>query len=183
MSKKVVIAASMLMLALILPVALFASGTSDDGSITIPEGVDLVTPERIGNPNAEITLTWAPQQVYGPFSDIEARTSYLRGRLEEWSRANPNVKIVATPWGGSSQTAMSKFIIDAAAGAAPDVAQIDDSVDLKWLRSLDEFFTDEELDDFFEWTLGLMIDPTNDQLKKIKFATGGCQGWLVVPAR
>ena len=85
-----------------------------------------MTPERIGNPNAEITITWWPQQVYGPFSDIEMRTSYLIEKLEKWSREHPNVKIEPSPWGGEATTFYAKLAVDAASGRAPDAVQIPD---------------------------------------------------------
>ena len=125
MRKKLFISAIIPIVGLILPLALFATGETE-GAMTIPEGIDLVTPERIGNPNAEITLVWSPQQVYGPFSDIEARTSYLREKLEEWTRAHPNVKIEPVIWGGDSATFYAKLAAEAASGRAPDAVQMPD---------------------------------------------------------
>ena len=141
--------------------------------MTIPEGIDLVTPERIGNPNAEITLVWSPQQVYGPFSDIPARTLYLREKLEEWTRAHPNVKIEPVIWGGNASAFYAKLAAEAASGRAPDAVQMPDlPIYNQWLQPIDDYFPMDELDDFFAWTHEIMIDPEDGKLKRIKFNTG-----------
>ena len=172
MRKRFFFSAIMLMIGLILPLALAASG-EEEGAMTIPEGIDLVTPERIGNPNAEITLRWSPQQVYSPFSDIEARTDYLREKLEEWTRAHPNVKIEPQVWGGDNVAFEAKLAAEAASGRAPDAVQMSDNpVYNQWLQPLDAYLTQDELDDFFPWTHEIMIDPADGKLKRIKFNTG-----------
>jgi multiple sugar transport system substrate-binding protein len=171
MTKRFYTTSIVALIALFLPLALFATGEAE-GAMTIPEGIDLVTPERIGNPNAEITLVWSPQQVYGPFSDIEARTSYLRGKLEEWTRAHPNVKIEPVIWGGDAATFYAKLAAEAASGRAPDAVQMPDlPIYNQWLQPIDEYIRDE-LDDFFPWTHEIMIDPADGTIKRIKFNTG-----------
>ena len=58
---------SLLMVGMMLPAALFAAGEGESSeAVELPEGIELVTPERIGNPNGAITLRWAVQQVYSP---------------------------------------------------------------------------------------------------------------------
>ena len=172
MRKTLFVSVIMLIVGLIIPLTLFATGQEDE-AMTIPEGVDLVTPERIGNPNAQITLVWSPQQVYSPFSDIEARTSYLREKLEEWTRAHPNVKIEPVVWGGDNAAFEAKLATDAAAGRAPDAVQISDNpVYNQWLQPLDAYLPEGELDDFFAWTHEIMIDPKDGKIKRIKFNTG-----------
>ena len=171
MTKRFYTTSIVALIALFLPLALFATGEAE-GAMTIPEGIDLVTPERIGNPNAEITLVWSPQQVYGPFSDIEARTSYLREKLEEWTRAHPNVKIEPVIWGGDAATFYAKLAAEAASGRAPDAVQMPDlPIYNQWLQPIDEYIRDE-LDDFFPWTHEIMIDPADGKIKRIKFNTG-----------
>ena len=173
MTKRLFVSAIVPLVGLILPLALFAAPAQEEAAVTIPEGVDLVTPERIGNPNAQITLVWSPQQVYGPFSDIENRVSYLREKLEEWARAHPNVKIEPAVWGGDNAAFEAKLATDAAAGRAPDAVQMSDNpVYNQWLQPLDAFISREELDDFFPWTHEIMIDPADGKIKRIKFNTG-----------
>ena len=171
MTKRFHIASIAALAALLLPLALIAAPAGEE-VMTIPEGIDLVTPERIGNPNAEITLVWSPQQVYGPFSDIPARTSYLREKLEEWTRAHPNVKIEPVVWGGDANAFYAKLAAEAASGRAPDAVQMPDlPIYNQWLQSIDQYVRDE-LDDFFPWTHEIMIDPADGKIKRIKFNTG-----------
>ena len=171
MKKRFYLTAIVALAGMLLPLALFATAEAES-AMTIPEGIDLVTPERIGNPNAEITLVWSPQHGYGPFSDMEVRTSYLREKLEEWTRAHPNVKIEPIPWGGDANTFYAKLAAEAASGRAPDAVQMPDlPIYNQWLQPIDEFVRDE-LDDFFPWTHEIMIDPADGKIKRIKFNTG-----------
>lgn len=171
----------LLMVGMMLPAALFAAGEGESSAaVELPEGIELVTPERIGNPNGAITLRWAVQQVYSPFSDIVARTDYLRERLEEWVRANPNVRIEPEVFGGDLAAWHAKVAAQAAAGRAPDAAQVDGpngAADFRhWLQPLDDYFSQEEIDDWMEWALdSAMIDPADGKLKLLWF-TGVTQG-------
>ena len=167
MKKSFLVLTIMLMAGLFLLSALFVGGQE------IPAGIDLVTPERIGNPNGKIRLVWSPQQVYSPFSDIAPRIAYLRERLEEWTRAHPNVRIEPVVWGGDNAAFEAKLAADAAIGRAPDAVQMSDNpLYNRWLKPLDAFISKEELDDFFSWTHTIMIDPEDGKLKRIKFNTG-----------
>jgi multiple sugar transport system substrate-binding protein len=172
MKKSILALSIMLLIGMFLPAVLFASGAADS-ELTIPEGIDLVTTERIGNPNAEITITWWPQQSYGPFSDIATRIEYLREKLEAWSYEHPNVKIEPSPWGGSATEFYAKLAIDASSGRGPDAVQMPDlPVYNKWLAPLNDYISQSELNDFFPWTHNIMVDPDDGKIKRIKFNTG-----------
>lgn len=157
-----------------------AAEEQSDGSIVIPEDIEWVTADRIGNPNAEITLTYAVEISYSHIVDNPERREYLTTRLEEWAKAHPNVKLLPQIQPSNEATKLAKQLQQGASTSLPDMLQIDGQFVpyfYQWLQPIDEFVSEEELDDWFPWTKETMIDPNDGKLKSLWFLTASVGMW------
>ena len=108
-----------------------APATPDESSSTavdstVPENVDIVvTPQFVGNKNGTIELTWQPCPAHSLFSTSEARVEYLTPRIEEWCKANPDVKINIVEASTNNVESMAKTLIQVKEGRAADIVAID----------------------------------------------------------
>jgi len=174
--KKLILITVVLLLA---GACLWASGAKESKTVEVPEGIEWVTAERIGNPKAKITLNYEVSFTYSHQVDTPARKEYLTRASEEWAKAHPNVKLVPSILGGTQNEILAKQLEEAATGTSPDFAQIDGQwipLFYKWLQPIDDLVTREDLNDWFEWTKrDAMIDPSDGKLKSLWFTTN-CVG-------
>lgn len=145
------------------------------------EAFEWVTPDRVGDPNAPMTINVALEFSYSHQYDVRARQEYLYAAYEEWARANPDVQLTFQIYPGDIPQAHARLLEQAAAGRAPDVAMIDGQLVplfFPFLQPLDEFITAEELDDWFTWAReGGMVDPADGALKALWFTTNTVGLW------
>jgi len=136
---------------------LFASGTqeasgSSSGSDSDMSGADLVTEQRIGNPDAEITLTMTVLPSSYWTTPYESRANYLESAYQEWAEAHPNVKIEVTTLSTNIGEAMVKLIEQARVGNAPDLVNVDSFFLPRfydYLQPIGKYISQERLNDYF----------------------------------
>lgn len=131
-------------------------------SLTVHANTSWVTPDVIGNPNAEHTLTIWLHREFGPRAAVPASRELLIERMESWARKNPNVKVVIDMDMGSDKTHeyMTKLFEAARAGNAPDIASLDSFYLGKFFEAenelkqkpqpIDQYMTQKELDNYFD---------------------------------
>lgn len=85
---------------------------------------DLVTPVRVGRPDAPLTLTVWAQQDYSHLAALPSIAEVFRQVLGEWAVANPAVQLEVSVMPALEQH-KAKLLLAAAAGRLPDVASID----------------------------------------------------------
>jgi multiple sugar transport system substrate-binding protein len=171
-----------LLLALILLASgtlLWATGKGEEKKTEVPEGIEWVVADRIGNPNAKIELSYGVTLTYSHQVDTPSRKEYLTKASEEWAKAHPNVKLVLRIQGGTEAEILAKQLEEAATGTHPDFFQLDGQwvpLFYKWLQPIDEYVSKEDLADWFDWTKKeAMIDPSDGKLKGLWFTTN-CVG-------
>jgi multiple sugar transport system substrate-binding protein len=150
---------SLLLVALIVSGGLaFASGTQESttgeaaGESTGLEGKDLVTEQRIGNPDAEVTLSMTVLPSSYWTTPYESRANYLEQAYEEWAKAHPNVKVEVTTLSTNIGEAMVKLIEQARVGNAPDLIHVDSFFLPRfydYLQPIGEYVSEERLNDYF----------------------------------
>ncbi|MBO8165782.1 MAG: extracellular solute-binding protein [Kosmotoga sp.] len=114
----------------------------------------LVTSTHIGSHDAPISITWLALPHYSLQNPYENRQEYLEEAFERWVRKNPDVQVNLQILSGSIGQAMAKLLTQAKSHVAPDVAQIDSFYLPRFydvLQPLDEFFTEDEVDDFLPY--------------------------------
>jgi len=119
------------------------------------EDFEWVTPNRIGNPDAEIVITAALRRGETVATPYDTSREFIRRKATEWAKAHPNVRIdiQQIPVGGISMM-MAKIMTQAANGNAPDFAYIDSFwigkyLENGYLQPLNEYITQEDIDAFF----------------------------------
>jgi multiple sugar transport system substrate-binding protein len=152
---------------------IFLSGTIFAGGereVAVPEDIEWVTPDRIGNPNARITLTFSIGAAYSHRVDAPERREYLWRRSEEWARANPDVKLIPQGLPGGEER-LARTLEQAASGTISDFAMVDGVFARqlhRWAQPIDDYVTEEEQNDWFEWAReDAMIDPADGRLKAL----------------
>lgn len=118
--------------------------------------IEWVTADRIGNPNADITLRlWiTPDQSIS--SPIKAVSSHWEETYKSWAIKHPNVKLEVTimPVSGDIAPQMMKAIRALEVGKGPDILLIDPFTRSMFfgteiLHPLDDYLTENEKNDFF----------------------------------
>jgi len=123
-----------------------------------------VTTDRLGNPGAKVTLSWWVIAPHYNQSAYESRNVTWTRLYASWAVKHPNVKINVTPVPGEKiHATMMKLLEAAAVGRAPDMAEVDSFfvprfVLAKTLQPLNEFFTKEEINDYFKFTRDIVTD-------------------------
>jgi len=133
-----------------------------------------VTKDRIGNPDADIVITWRAQGGYSLQSNSPSRVAYLFQTAEEWARRHPNVRVDLQVFSGSTDVAMTQLLLEASEGRAPDVSQIDSFYVPRfydYLQPLDEYFTQAEISDWFDYTLEQAMIAPDGTLRSLWFTT------------
>lgn len=145
------------------------------------EDFEWVTPERVGDPNAPMTISIALDATYSHQTTIESRLAYLTEKYEAWTRANPDVQLTFQPYTGNIPQDHARLLELASSGRAPDIAMLDGQLAPnfhQFLQPLDQFVSEEELADWFSWAReGAMIDPTDGSLKTLWFTTNTVGLW------
>jgi multiple sugar transport system substrate-binding protein len=128
---------------------------------TAVHGQDLVTPVRVGRPDAPLTLNvWAQQD----YSHLAARPTIAEAFtvvFDDWARAHPGVQLRVSVMPGL-ELHKAKLQLAAAAGRLPDVA----SVDSFWLpllkndvQPLEAYWPEDDRRDFLPFTIQTLSDP------------------------
>jgi len=123
-----------------------------------------VTKDRLGNPDAKVTLSWWVIAPHYHQSAYESRNITWSKLYSSWVTKHPNVKINITPIPGAQiHEMMMKLLQMAATGRAPDIAEVDSFFVPRFvlagtLEPLNEFLTEEEINDFFEFTRNVVTD-------------------------
>ena len=122
----------------------------------------LVTPVRVGNPAAPVTLSVWAQQDYSHLAALRPIADAFHAVFDDWARAHPGVKLDVSMMPALEQH-KAKLLLAAAAGRLPDVA----SIDSFWLplfaagghlQPLDEFWPEEDRADFLPFTIDTLTD-------------------------
>src|SRR5262249_53408402 len=85
---------------------------------------DLVTPVRVGHPDAPLTLSVWAQQDYSHLAARRAIAGAFRSVLDDWARSHRDVQLNVSVMPGL-ELHKAKLQLAAAAGRLPDVASID----------------------------------------------------------
>ncbi len=136
-------------------------------------GQPVVTPERIGRPNAPVTITWEAIPAYSLQSPFAARKDYLTRAAQAWVQTHPDVQIIPAVSSGNIFEAMTKLLEGAAVHRAPDVAQIDGFFLPRFfplLQPLDAYLTRADLDDFFPFARAEMT-ARDGTIRALRFTT------------
>jgi ABC-type glycerol-3-phosphate transport system substrate-binding protein len=116
---------------------------------------ELVTPVRVGRPEAATTLTVWAQQDYSHLAARPAIANVFTDVFTDWARAHPDVQLRVSVM-PALELHKAKLQLAAAAGRLPDVA----SIDSFWMplladavQPLDEFWPAEDRGDFLPFTI------------------------------
>ena len=131
-----------------------------------PEGAgagdDLVTPIRIGRPDAPLKLTLWAQQEYSHLAARQEVAVIFRDILEKWAESHPGIQIEVSVM-PALELHKAKLLLAAAAGRLPDVA----SVDSFWMplflergdvKPMDPYWPAEDRADFLPFTISTLSD-------------------------
>ncbi len=122
----------------------------------------LVTPVRVGNPDAPLTLSVWAQQDYSHLAALSSTASVLTDVLGEWAAANPGVQLDVSVMPALEQH-KAKLLLAAAAGRLPDVA----SIDSFWMplflegghvQPLNAFWPEQDRADFMPFAVDTLSD-------------------------
>jgi ABC-type glycerol-3-phosphate transport system substrate-binding protein len=135
---------------------------------------DLVTPVRVGRPDAPLTLNVWAQQDYSHVAARPAIKDAFTVVLDDWARAHPDVQLRVSVMPGLEMH-KAKLQLAAAAGRLPDVA----SIDSFWLpllandvQPLEAHWPAEDRRDFLPYNAGRWEATVFDHLAMF-WAQGG----------
>jgi multiple sugar transport system substrate-binding protein len=122
---------------------------------------DLVTPVRVGYPDAPLTLSVWAQQDYSHLAARPAIASAFTAVFDDWARAHRDVQLRVSVMPGL-ELHKAKLQLAAAANRLPDVA----SIDSFWLpllvsdvQPLDAYWPAEDRADLLPFTIQTLSDP------------------------
>ncbi|MEO6212215.1 MAG: extracellular solute-binding protein, partial [Vicinamibacterales bacterium] len=123
----------------------------------------LVTPIRVGNPDAKTTLTVWAQQDYSHLASRPAISQVFTDVFTDWARATPDVNLRISVMPALEQH-KAKLMLAASAGRLPDVASIDSFwlplfLDSGAVQPLDDFWPASDRQDFLPFTITTLSDP------------------------
>ncbi|SHE32808.1 carbohydrate ABC transporter substrate-binding protein, CUT1 family [Marinitoga hydrogenitolerans DSM 16785] len=133
----------------------------------------VVSEDLVGNPKAEITLTWAALPHYSLSNPYQQRADYLFEAAERFAKKNPEVKILPTLLTGDVATQVMKLLQQQNLGKTPDIVQIDSfylPVFKDKLQNLNKYITRTEFDDFLPYVKKGIVDKDGN-IKAIWFTT------------
>ena len=123
-------------------------------------GQDLVTPVRVGHPDAPIVLSVWAQQDYSHLAALASIAEAFEVVLTTWAQANPGVQLEISVMPALEQH-KAKLLLAAAADRLPDIA----SIDSFWLplfrdhlQPLNEYWPEEDRADFLPFTIETLSD-------------------------
>ena len=123
---------------------------------------DLVTPVRIGRPDAPLKLTLWAQQEYSHLAARQDVAAIFRDILEQWARTHPDIQIEVSVM-PALELHKAKLLLAAAAGRLPDIA----SVDSFWMplflergdvQPMDPYWPASDRADFLPFTISTLSD-------------------------
>jgi len=146
-------------LRIVFPIALLLCGLARSASAQPP----LVTPIRVGNPEARTTLTVWAQQDYSHLASRPAIAQVFTDVFSDWARATPDVNLRVSVMPALEQH-KAKLLLAASAGRLPDVASIDSFwlplfLDSGAVQPLDDYWPAEDRQDFLPFTISTLSDP------------------------
>jgi multiple sugar transport system substrate-binding protein len=121
---------------------------------------DLVTPIRVGRPDAPVKVTVWAQQDYSHLASRPAIAAVFQSIMEDYARTHPDVQleISAMP---ALEMHKAKLLLAASAGRLPDVA----SVDSFWMplfgghvQPLDPYWPAADRADYLDFTIDTLSD-------------------------
>jgi len=174
-AKKIVVLMALLAIAALS----WAGGQKDEASVAVPDNVQWVAADRIGNPNGA-PITYSVQLTYSHQASIPARVEYLTKASTEWAKTHTNYKLVPEVQGGTQEQIFQKMLQQLASNTAPDFFQIDGMfAPLAYpnLTPIDSYISKDEVNDYFEWARKTMIDPKDNKLKGLWFTTNAVGLW------
>ena len=122
----------------------------------------LVTPVRVGRPDAPTTLSVWAQQDYSHLAARPAIADVFASVFDDWAGAHPDVQLRVSVM-PALELHKAKLQLAAAAGRLPDVA----SIDSFWLpllagdvQPLDDDWPLDDRRDFLPFTIDTLTDPT-----------------------
>ena len=122
----------------------------------------LVTPVRVGNPDAPTKLTVWAQQDYSHLAALTPIAQAFEGAFETWAAANPGVQLEVSMMPALEQH-KAKLLLAAAANRLPDIASIDSFwlplfQDGGHLQALNPYWPEEDRADFLPFTIDTLSD-------------------------
>lgn len=127
---------------------------------------DLVTPVRVGNPEAQVELSVWAQQDYSHLAAMTSIADAFHAVFTEWALANPGIQLEVSMMPALEQH-KAKLLLAAAAGRLPDVA----SIDSFWLplffegghlQPFNPYWPAADRADFLPFTIDTLSDRTGN---------------------
>jgi multiple sugar transport system substrate-binding protein len=138
-------------IAIVLALAVCGEAAADD---------TLVTPVRVGNPDAPITLKVWAQQDYSHLAALQPIAAAFQAAFADWARTHPGVQLDVSMMPALEQH-KAKLLLAATADRLPDVA----SIDSFWLplflggghlQPLNEYWPAADREDFLPFTINTL---------------------------
>jgi len=152
-----------------LALALIASAALLAGTVF---GQNLVTPDRIGNPDATTTITWAGRQTLSHQIANDALAAHFEQAFQDWAERHPDFKIDLSIMAGGGNEAMARLLEQTTAGRQPDFALIDSfflSTFAPYLQPIGQYLPAGEFEDFVPFAReGVVFD---DEVKALWITT------------
>ncbi|HVL66171.1 MAG TPA: extracellular solute-binding protein [Vicinamibacterales bacterium] len=122
----------------------------------------LVTPIRVGNPDAPLTLDVWAQQDYSHLASRPAIAQVFTDVFTDWARATRDVQLRISVMPALEQH-KAKLLLAASAGRLPDIASIDSFwlplfLDNGAVQPLDEWWPADDRADFLPFTISTLSD-------------------------
>ena len=122
----------------------------------------LVTPVRVGHPDAPMQLSVWAQQDYSHLAALRSISDTFRVVFNEWAAANPGVQLEVSVMPALEQH-KAKLLFAAAAGRLPDVASIDSFwlplfLEGGHLQPLNPYWPEADRADFLSFTIETLSD-------------------------
>jgi multiple sugar transport system substrate-binding protein len=122
----------------------------------------LVTPVRVGHPDAPMTLSVWAQQDYSHLAALPSIADAFKVVLQDWAAANPSVQLDVSMMPALEQH-KAKLLLAAASGRLPDVASIDSFwlplfLEGGHLQPLNPYWPAQDRNDFLPFTIDTLSD-------------------------
>jgi multiple sugar transport system substrate-binding protein len=139
----------------VLVAALVAGGA-------VSHAQSLVTPVRVGDPDAPVKLTVWAQQDYSHLAALSSIAQVFTTIFQEWAVANRNVQLEVSVMPALEQH-KAKLLLAAAAGRLPDIASIDSFwlplfVEGGHLQPLNQYWPAEDRADYLPFSIETLSD-------------------------
>jgi multiple sugar transport system substrate-binding protein len=127
---------------------------------------ELVTPVRVGHPDAPMRLSVWAQQDYSHLAALGPIADAFKNVFGEWARANPGVQLEVSMMPALEQH-KAKLLLAAAAGRLPDIASIDSFwlplfIEGGHLQPFNAHWPADDRADFLPFTIETLSDRTGN---------------------